>query len=229
MNLPKIIYDIRNVLSNGELTDDSKIDNRLIYQWVNNQRNLWLVNSFNKNRPPDNTEIQVLRNVELEAVNDSTLTGSDSSVGVLKTKIRIPRTIQWNNNSGITSVRRSGITSKPIQLVHHNKANYVGNGMFNYNGLFAFRIDDFLYIKHGKTSSNLDIPKSLDIYCVLEDPLNIDTINKNHAMWEGDSEYPVGQKMIEYMKGEVFKSNISLFLNAPKDIKNDDENLSTGR
>lgn len=225
MKLFNIVDDLKLIITHGLIPQDIKISDDLIVQWVNNQRALWLANEYNKGRDIRNNEKQVLKNVKLETVDGSTLsTDFNSGITVLKSVRQIPRNLQLLVRDAITSIRPLNVISERVNLVPREQAVYSGNGILNRNKLFAFKHDDYIFIKYGDQANKSDIITSVAIEGVFEDPLVVNTFNDEvDYIWDGIDDYPISAHFIEYLKAQILQANVQVFMQMHKDNSQNDE------
>ncbi len=225
MKLLDIVYDLKLIISRGTIPDDSKFDNRLLINWINNQRALWLTNEYNKKRDVRNNEVQVIKEIEFEVIDGNEFGIVDTGTKLMRSKLRIPRVLQIQTRIMLTSVRALNVVGCRLNLVNREQFVYSGNGKFNKGMLFVTLHNDYLYIKYGVSAYRDRIPTKLRGEGVFEDPLEIDVFNNTpDNIYDGIDEYPISRKFIDYMKAEILKLDIGSFYQAPLDDANDDEN-----
>lgn len=86
MTLYEISYDLLETIRNAKLSDDESIDHRLMWNWIHNQRALWLTRKLNNIRDYDDNLIQTI-NVELEYANKTTILRKSITNGLLTPNI----------------------------------------------------------------------------------------------------------------------------------------------
>ena len=219
----EIVYDLKMIISNGRISDDTVFDNRLLVTWINKQRALWLYNEYNKGREVMNNEVQALKEVEFAVIDGNISNSIMTNCKLLQSIQTIPRTMAIQIRDMITAVRPLQVTSQRFNYVSREEAVYSGNGKFNRDMLFIFKHGDRLYIKYGDKNERTQIPKVLRVEGVFENPLEVDIFNGTiDNIWDGVDEYPISARFIEYLKGEILKSNVTSLLTYPEDRSNND-------
>ena len=131
MKLPELIQNIKSTLYNNRVPNTHNLDDRQIIYWINEQRALFLKQEYNKVRSPLHNEIQTLFDIELEISNDTSIPIDMKSNTLLKSKKKIPRTIQWNLSDGVLGVYPTDILENNINYTDRESVIYNGNGIFN--------------------------------------------------------------------------------------------------
>ena len=94
-----LIADIRGIASSGGNPNEFKITDRQILYWVEQTRSLLISQSLAKKDDINDSWIQYIDCVELEQVDASTCCLVDTDCYVLRSKERIPSTIDtWKDN-----------------------------------------------------------------------------------------------------------------------------------
>lgn len=220
VTLNKLVYDLWEIIR-PNISDDDSFDKRQLEFWVHNQRALWLRNELNKNRTIDDNVIQDLGCVELEVTDRAECCELSSGCKVLRTKLTLPNTIELHNKTGITRVAPINKLDVPFSFVSYERAIHSGNGRFNSKHIFAFLLNDRVYL----TSKDPQLAKyitHINIRGVFEDPT--EASNFSHcdgtSCYTKDSKYPVNRWMIDYMKEAILKLNIAASLQAVTDNTN---------
>ncbi len=225
MKLPNIIDDLLLIMTHANTPQAHKVRKEQIRQWVNNQRALWLTNEYNKGREVRNNEMQILHTVELEVIDSSELsTVIDSETRVLKSKYPVPRNLQLMLRDTLISIRPLTVIGERLNYVTREQAIYSGNGVLNGKFLYAFKHNDYIYVKYGKQADKSEIIKKVSIEGVFEDPFTVDVFNNTeYAIIDGINEYPVSMQFVEYIKGQVLQQDFNALMQVPKDNKPNDE------
>lgn len=174
---------------------------------INEQRSLWLRNEYNKNRSIDPYVIQDLNCVELELVDPiECCVAVPTGCKVLRTKLKIPNTIEFFFTKGIVSVGSPDIMKPRALLVDYSRVPYVGSGRTNQNAVYAFLYGGYMYIT-SKSSSHL-MMKYITIRGIFEDPTSLgEFINcsTNQTCWTPSDPYPINQWMWAYIKPQILQ------------------------
>jgi len=198
--LNEITYDLlQHIRANN--SDDDDIDLRSIKYWIKNQRALWLKNELGKWKVTSRGIIQDLGTLSLE------------SSGTLKrTTTDVPNFLFVRGEPRITRVGPVAITDKNYSIVHYNHSHFVHNGRFNSDIVSAFLYNDRIYLVGAVTSLT-----QVNVQGVFEDPLDVTGMT-------ADSEYPIHDGFLPYVKTEILKLDVKQFIQLPVDKTNDGSN-----
>ena len=174
---------------------------------INEQRSLWLRNEYNKNRSIDPYIIQNLNCVELEHVNPiDCCIEVPGLCQVLRTKKKIPNTIEFNFTKGIVAVGPAEITKPRYILIDYSRVPYAGNGRTTKNAIYAFLYGGYMYII--SKNPNVNLLQYITIRGLFEDPTSLgEFINceTGNSCWKPSDPYPINQWMWAYIKPIVIQ------------------------
>lgn len=225
MKLMNIVDDLLLSIRRLNVPNANKIDKRLLVQWINNQRALWLTNEINKGREFMNNEVQTLKSVAMKPDADSSFfTTTPRGYTILKSELPLPRVIQFQVRDGVVSVRPRNKQFQRFNYVAREQAPYSGNGKYNRGMIYFFKIDDYLYAKYATDNLNVNIPTDVMLEGIFENPLEVDDFNNTvDNIWNGIDEYPISMKFVEYLKSAIITANFAQMLAVPSDNTNNDE------
>ena len=220
ITLDELVYDLLEIVR-PNLSDDDNFDKRQIAFWIKNQRALWLRNELNKNRTVDDNIIQDLGCVELELADKADCCNVSDGCKVLRTKLKIPNTIELHNSTGITRIGPNDKTTTPFSFVNYNRMHVSGNGRFNRKEIFVFLLNSRVYLT-ATDDSMLKYIETINIRGVFEDPEEAALFNhcSGGACYTNKSPYPVNRWMVDYMKGAILELNFATALQAVEDTTN---------
>lgn len=227
ITLNKLTYDILELVRGNTLTDDLDIDERQVEYQIAVQRALWIRNELNKpGRSIDHNIVQDLGCVELIEADPAEC--CDFNLGdciVLRTKDKIPNTIELHMSTGITRVGPIDKTHISYSFVPYERAIYSGNSKYSKNQTYAYLLNNYIYIKSPSTQNlMLDF---INIRGVFEDPTEAENFVDcdNKPCFSKDDKYPLNAWMVPYIKEQVI-NQLAAATQMPSDSSNDaDENL----
>jgi len=222
VTLNKIAYDLLLTVRGGVLSDDDSIDLRQIKFWINNQRAFIIKNSL-KGREISANVIQDLGCVELEAADPAECCGYSSGCTILRTKLEIPTPVKLVGTDAITHIGPTDKIDIPFEYVTYNRALYSGNGAFNGNLIYAFMLNNRIYLKMKGQGLMYTAMKYINIQGVFQNPEDIQdfTYCGGDACYTDDTNYPVDSSMVTQIKELVLAKDLRIISTAPKDISND--------
>jgi hypothetical protein len=198
--LKEISYDLMQH-ARSNMTDDDDLDYRSVKFWVKNQRSLWVKNELSKHKE---TPDKLIQSIDAESVTGSSTLKYTGA-------INIPLSI--NGEPQIVRVGGTDDAEIDYKFGTYRHSKHYGNGRFNSDEIFAYYMDNKVYIK----GADLSAISTIDIRGVFEDPMDISGMTD-------DSEYPVPDNFIPYIKAEIIKLDLSIFANTSKDDINDGSN-----
>jgi len=222
------VNELRLVIRQQNLYDDDQLDDRLLKDWVNNQRALWLRNEMNKQRNVDEQVIQTLGCEPLEVADRTSCPSYLTGYHVLQTSQDMPKTIELNNGDGIIEVAPVDKLSYPFSYIPLPRFRFSGNGRFNENIIFAARYEQRILVMSKGDQSFARYLRYLRIRGVFEDPEAVasHTHEDGSACYTDENEYPMNRWMWNYVREEILKVNFKELITAPTDKVNDaSENL----
>lgn len=223
MTLREITYDLKMKLQGNRLSDDSRLTNRLLQFWIKSKRYDFIKKRENKRYRHDNQLIQNLSPLKTKVI-DVSLDPVNMPVGysIIRTNKKIPRTIYFNElDDGIDSVGSIDQLQKKFTYINQEDAYLMGNSQFNQKEIFAFRLNDYMYL----TSRSMDVKTIswLNVRGIFADPMDLADYKdqSGNKIFSIDHQYPINDDMWEYMKNELTKTNIETLTQMPTDTTND--------
>lgn len=233
MTLQDAINELRLVIRQQNLYDDDQLDDRLLKDWVNNQRALWVRNEMNKPRSVDEQIVQTLGCVSLEVGDRSNCPSYLTDFNILQTSQDMPKTIELNNGDGIIEVAPVDRIAYPFSYVTLQRFRFGGNGQFNKNIIFATRYGQRILVRSASNENFSKYLRYLRIRGVFEDPEAVAEFSHvdGTACYSDSDEYPMNRWMWQYIRDEILKANFEALVTAPTDKVNDaseDLKVATG-
>ena len=220
-SLNKLVFDILEIVNHNYISDDVSLSKRQIAFWINSQRALLVRQELNKGRTIDPAITQTLSCVPLEVVSASDCCEDNSDCMILRTETKIPKPLSTYGRQGITRVGPVNIMSKPYLLVPQAQALYSGKGRFNGSSRYAFYKDGYIYIK--LNTLTVSALKRVSITGIFDAPEDVGNFNDcdGTPCFSWDDEYPMSAWMIDYVKENILKLDISVLKQLPTDRSND--------
>jgi hypothetical protein len=192
---------------------------------INGQRSLWLRNEYDKNRSIDPYVLQNINCAELELVNpiDCCIDVPDACK-VLRTKKRIPNTIEFFYTKGIVTIGSADIMKPRILLIDYSRVPYVGHGRTTGKTVYAFLYDQYIYLISRDLSYTF--MKYITIRGIFEDPTSLSDFTNctnGQACWSPNDPYPLNQWMWEYMKPYIVQQLMQKGANQYDDANDADD------
>jgi len=219
--LDTIAYDFLTTIR--QIHDDSDISLRTVKFWIQNSRAIWVTNELNKFKPVPTKFIQDLGIIELEAV-DTSLTEHALGDKVLRSSVEMPIFLEAGNEPAITRVGPAFINSGSFKIIPYERVPYIGNGRFNSSTIYGTLINNYLYV-FSRTTNSLDYAgmRKINIRGILADPTDAARFHfaNNVACYTDTSEYPISDRLINYMKDIIIQTDAKIMLSLlPDKINN---------
>ena len=177
---------------------------------INAQRSLWLRNEYNKNRSIDPFVIQDLSCLELEQVDPiQCCIRVPSGCKVLRTKEKIPNTLELFFKKAIVSIGPADIMKPRFLLIDYSRVPYAGNGRTTKKSIYTFLYDNYIYVFSKDTTHYL--MKYITVRGVFEDPTelgNFVNCQTNSTCWKPSDPYPINQWLWAYIKPIILQELI---------------------
>ena len=228
MTLNELISELRLIIRGQELYDDDELDDRLLKQWVHNQRALWIRNETNKNHSIDDQIIQKAC-IPLEIADRSDCPVQVTQYDVLRSTLPIPKTIELHQSDGIIRISPVDQLALDFSYVPIERAKVAGNGRFNKTLVFSYRYHSYLYVHSQKSSNYARYLRFLMVYALWEDPVALAQFNHidGTPCYSDTDDYPLNSWMWNYIKGAILRTEFDLLVAAPEDKVNDADDKPT--
>lgn len=223
-SLNKLVFELLEQ-RRAQLKNTDSLDRRLVIDWIETQRSRLLRESFKKPfRGIDDNLVQDLgADIELEQVSSNELSIVDYKY-LLRTKEEIPVAI--DRYGGIGTYTRIGPPDKSLpayQVIPYSRSHFSGNGHFDRNAIYAFRMGDYIYLT-SKSGYHLS-QQYIHIRGVFQDA--IAAAKFTDSTWTYDDNYPINKSMVDMLKTLIVKEKFQLTLIQPEDKIDDQEDKIT--
>jgi hypothetical protein len=219
LSLNQAISQIEELL--GISSDDTTVDERLIIDLLNQARAVALRQELNKARTPDDTIIQTLGCVPMEFVEGSHCPNVPVGCKILKSVCEIPDTIELHHTDGIISIGSPLITHNFFSYIPYSRVPLLGYNRFSKNLIYAFLLNNFLYI-YSPGNSKFGLIESVAVRGIFEDPTKASKFkcNEGKPCFTYDDNYPISTWMYEAMVRPIVMQQLAVKLQMPIDTEN---------
>ncbi|TXG80648.1 MAG: hypothetical protein E6R13_07760 [Spirochaetes bacterium] len=215
-----LISDIRGIASSGGNPNEFKITDRQILYWVEQTRSLLISQSLAKKDDINDSWIQYIDCVELEQVDASTCCLVDTDCYVLRSKERIPSTIDTWKDNWIVSV--TTIDGNMIPKSNPFKSKYQKYNKYTHSDRGWYLKDDYLYVINDQLLTYVSVA---GLFEFPSDLANF-TSCEGMACWSYDSNYPISMSLATQVTDIVIKTKVNPFMNFPMDNSNNANNAT---
>tara|TARA_R110000796_G_scaffold57700_2_gene133182 strand:- start:18229 stop:18993 length:765 start_codon:yes stop_codon:yes gene_type:complete len=198
LTLEKMIGQLEEAININ--SDDTVFSDRLFIDLINQARAVFIRQDLNKKRTADPTIIQELPCVEMEPTT-AALCGCLDIPGncqLLRSKKKIPDTIELSHNDGILSVRPVQIIQAPFSYVDYKRIPHIHYSRFTKNVIYAFLLDDYMYL-YSPGQEHYGLIEQIHIRGIFEDPTEAGNFVNScgDPCFTQESNYPVATWMFE--------------------------------
>lgn len=220
MTLNEIAYSILNKIR-PQVINSEDIDIRDIIREVHKQRALWIRNEINKNRTVDPSIIQDLGCIDLIYADSAECCDVSTDCTVIRTEIKLPSFIELTQAPLVTRVGPVDKLNMEFSFIPYSRVPYAGNRRFNKNNVYAFLLNNYMYI-YSRNAEAIKYLEKINIQGVLENPEDAEEFYDcaSEVCYSRDSEYPIKIWMLPYIEAEVIKKFMPIAM-APVDQSND--------
>jgi len=205
MTLQEITYSALELLRQGHIVDDERLDTRLLKDFVVTKRAEYLRSVIDRNWGVSENSKQYL-NLSVESYND----GNSS---ILRTTTEVPSFLNTRDGLEISDITGTDTTSYLFSYVNYNHFKFTGNGKFNGNIVFVTYKDGYLLFKSRNTAFNLI--SSINVSGILEDPRKAPNFD------DSVDSFPIDYDGIEYIKKAIVGEDFRMFLRGVEDEVSD--------
>ena len=209
----EITYAILELIRNGSIVDDDRLDLRLIEEFIRAKRVEFI------NQMVDSTKVLPEHFYQYITVTSKTeLSAPDAEEKVYKL-VDMPKVVFARSGPVIVEITSDDATYKskalldlPYKLVNPQAFKYAGNGRFNTKWVFATYKDDDLIIK----SKNTLLPSVTRflIKAAVENPEDVSGFDVETM------DYPISKQGFDFIKTEVLTKDIRIFVSTTPDSTN---------
>jgi len=210
-----LISDIREIASSGGNPNEFKITDDQILFWVEEVRSQLISQSLAKKDDINDSWIQYLPCIELELVDNSTCCEVSSDCKILKSKKKIPATIDTWKDNWIVSVTTP--LGEIISKSNPFRSKYQNYSKFGKLKKSWYLKDDYLYI------INDDFLELVEIAALFERPSELEnyTSCSGSKCFDRDSEYPISLTLATQITDIIIKTKVAPFMTFFQDNTND--------
>lgn len=205
MTLQEISYSVLELLRQGHIVDDERLDIRLVEDFVVTKRAEYLRDSLDKGVIVSENSKQFL-NFAVESFDDGNST-------ILKTVDTVPTFLNTRSGLKITDITGTDTTSYMFSYVNYNHFKFVGNGRFNQSIIFVTYKDGYLYLK--SKNDDFKLLDEINVSGILEDPRKAPNFSST------DDDFPIDYDGIEYIKNSIVRGDFRMFLAGVEDEVSD--------
>lgn len=227
MTATEIIYAVREKLK--AYTDDSVYSDQYLMYLINLKRSLYLRREYNQAQRTFDTSVLSSFCMELEEV-DASVCPECLEIGykdcyVIRTKLKLPNTIELHSRNTVVKVSPIGVFDKSFSLVSYPKIIYSGEGKYEDKYVFAtVHPNRHIYLKSKRTDyRGLTY---INVIALIENPddLSLFTCGTGNCYNPDETPYPAQSWMVDIIISDIVRELANL-KNIPQDATNDAKDI----
>jgi len=214
MLLSEVTYAILDIIRGGYISDDEKLDIRLIETFIKSKRAEYIQQYVEPGKPLPEHFYQYCN-----STSKSLLSNPSDTIKIYKL-IGLPKVVFSRNGPIIMEISEAdniykgvALDASPFKLVNNYAFKYSGEGRFNGNWIYVTYKGDTLYMKSKGTK--LPTINKFSIKAVFEDPETITAFDCNVH------DYPITIQAYEYIKEQVLATDLKIFISVKSDTESD--------
>ena len=223
VTMNQMVYDLKNLVSGGVQSDDTKPSDRQVAYWINQTRSKLIRQEFSKRGKIHDSWVQHF-NVEFEEVGLGMNNSCDTSCEkhIFRSKCKIPTTIQRGHKNGIIAVMplagsTTSLSDESVSSYSEStfyRKNWHQYSKYGKNSKRWYLKGDYMYVIGAK-------PKALQISALLEDPEEEKNCSNctPEKCWNWDSPYPITLEMAGTITDILIK-RMGIIIESPEDNNN---------
>ncbi len=216
LTLPKIIYNLRNLIRDNR-SDDIRVTDRQLEFIVNYYRAKLIKQDADKKRPISSNVIQDLGKVALTKMDISELSGIVTGDNILRTTSHIPKLIELNDKDAIMYVGGLDKVSS-IDFISKTQSKWNRHSKYGSKLPTSYTRNGYLYVVNFPKNT-----KFINIEGIFANPREV-ALYKNAGIscFNIDLDpYPISEYMISTINDMVLTKELSMLLSIHPDNVND--------
>jgi len=215
--LSEIVYNLRNLVSAGRLSDDTAISFNQLKFIVNYKRAQYLRQDYSKNYFDNDFVYQDLGCLEMELADEAECCSFETGCQIFRTKKVLPEFVKLVDRFGmkINAINKT----KRFELVLPERFPFIGNTKYPSLTEKVFYLNNRLY------SKNL---YGLNVRGILVNPMDArGFVCGDGPCYTEESQYPITADMLELITKDIMQTELRMLMMTEQDFDNDASNDST--
>lgn len=224
VTLDTIVFDLLNIIRNSNISRSELISPRQIESWVHQYRAVLLKQDLDKGKMPNPDYIQEIPSLQLEVVDRTEPGILPSGTYLLKTKLKLPKTIDLNFKPGFMFV--GTIDGREIQFVPESRVRWQQYKKYTNADQLSYLKGGYIYLVYPSPIEYLTVRGVFEIPTEVGNFINPNS-DYTYANW--DSNYPIPVNMLPTLKEMILKKELGIMVQSPSDTTNDSVNEQQSR
>lgn len=219
--LNQLRFEILEIVN--QYSDDSKLDYRLIDEFIINKRVKWFENTYNKfNKTIPNVYYQTISCLPVKLVDQAECCSVETGCLILRTEEKLPAFLSLSDGELIDKVSPVGVINLPFNIIPYKRAEFFGNGRYNSNSIGAFLLNGYIYLI-SKDKIHYPLIEKISVRGVFRDPRDAARFIScdNEPCWNPDMAFPLEERLWDYCKQDILNTDLKIKFSMSQDIQND--------
>ena len=207
----------------NQYSDDSKLDYRIIDEFIINKRVKWFENTYNRfNKSIPNLYYQTLSCVPVKLVDQAECCEVSTGCLILRTENPLPSFLNLSDGELIDKVSPVGVINLPFNVIPYRRAEFFGNGRYDRESVGVFLYNDYLYLI-SKNTIEYPLLEKITVRGIFRDPRDAAKFIScdNKPCWSPDTQFPLEERLWDYCKKDILSTDLNIKLSTPEDNSND--------
>lgn len=200
-------------------TDDSELDIRLVKERINSLRALYLYRELSSVGPIEQTYVQDLGCVAVEAVDTVECAGITGDNIVLRTSVEVPRPLEIKGKLLFTKIGPIDVSKPNFNYYNYSATYYSEHNRFSQGLINTYYRNGYIYLYANECVPFIKLIDQINIQLVLADPTEV----FDSECFDTTDVYPISR----WMKENIIKTIVQEMTNKlskPEDKINDGVN-----
>ena len=216
-SLSEIVYNLRNLVSAGRLSDDTAISFNQLKFIVNYKRAQYLRQDYSKNYFDNDFVYQDLGCLEMELADEAECCSFETGCQIFRTKKVLPEFVKLVDRFGMKI--NAFNKTKRFELVLPERFPFIGNTKYPSLTEKIFYLNNRLY------SKNL---YGLNVRGILVNPMDARSfVCDDGPCYTEESQYPITADMLDLITKDIMQTELRMLMMTEQDFDNDASNDST--
>lgn len=218
--LSQLVFDIQNIASSGKENYSLRVESQQISFWVSEARAKFINEAIQRRESLSDVWVQSINCLEMELVDKSECCFIETKCFILKSKKKLPNTIEYFNDNTIIRVTTADGTI--INKSNPFKQKFNSFNKYTKDKSFWFLQNGYLYI------INEVLIDYVDVFGIFDNPEELsDFVNcSGQTCFSWEDPYPISNKMANDVTNYVVRSKILPFYSTIPDTSNNANNES---
>lgn len=212
-SINQLVSDIFQIYFNSKPSDDNQLSRTEVESWIHQYRALLIRQDLDKGRDINESYMQTIPALELEAVDYGIDADLITGVHRYRTKLRIPKPIDMAYGLPLLVYT---LTGEQIQIMPISRASFQKYRKFTSESPRAMYHNNYIYIE------GCSLIEYITVKGVFESPQEMTQyLDPNgSSCYDPDGAYPVPVNLIPVIRQMILQKELGIMIQMPSDVTN---------